>query len=86
MKCIDLEKIEGEKEMKMKEVKFKSIREIAKTGLISEYYLRAMVKKGDCPGIKSGKKFLINEVALIEKLDAMSREADADEDSDTTTT
>lgn len=70
----------------MKEVKFKSIREIAKTGLISEHYLRNMVKRGDCPCIKSGNKFLINEVALIEKLDAMSRGTDADEDSNTTTT
>ena len=63
----------------MQEVKFKSIREIAKTGLISEHYLRIMVKKGECPCIKSGNKYLINEAALIEKLDAMSRGAEADE-------
>lgn len=58
---------------------FKTIREVAKTGLISEHYLRIMVKKGECPCIKSGNRVLVNVPALREKLDAMSKGADADE-------
>lgn len=56
---------------------FKTIREVAKTGLISEHYLRIMVKKGECPCIKSGNRTLVNVPALREKLDAMSKGADA---------
>lgn len=52
---------------------FMSIREVAKTGLISEYFLRAMVKKGECPCVMSGSKVLVNVAALREKLDLMSR-------------
>lgn len=57
----------------MSELKFMSIREVARTGLISEHYLRLMVKKGECPCIRSGKKVLINMPALLEKLEEMSR-------------
>ena len=57
----------------MQELQFMSIREVARTGLISEHYLRIMVKKGECPCIKSGKKVLVNVPALREKLDAMSK-------------
>ncbi len=53
---------------------FKTIREVAKTGLISEHYLRIMVKKGECPCIKSGNRVLVNVPALKDKLEAMSRE------------
>lgn len=52
---------------------FKTIREVARTGLISEHYLRMMVKKGECPCIKSGNRVLVNVTALREKLDAMSK-------------
>lgn len=52
---------------------FKTIREVARTGLISEYYLRMMVKRGECPCIKSGNRVLVNVPALREKLDAMSK-------------
>ena len=58
---------------------FRTIREVAKIGLISEHYLRLMVKQRECPGIYSGKKFLVNVPALIEKLDNMSREAASNE-------
>ena len=58
---------------------FKSIREVAKSGLISEHYLRIMVKKGECPGVWSGRKFLINVSALCEKLDRLSKGAYTDE-------
>ena len=53
---------------------FKTIRQTAATGLISEHYLRIMVKRGDCPGVRSGNRFLVNVPALREKLDKESRE------------
>lgn len=37
-----------------------TIRQVAQTGLISEYTLRAMVKQGNVPCIKVGVKVLIN--------------------------
>ena len=52
---------------------FKTIRQVARTGIISEHYLRLMVKKGECPCIKSGNRVLINVPALLEKLEEMSR-------------
>lgn len=57
---------------------FKTIREVARTGLISEHYLRIMVKKGECPGVRSGNRFLVNVQALTEKLDRMSRSAETE--------
>ena len=57
---------------------FKTIKEVARTGLISEYYLRQMVKCGQCPCIKSGNRVLINVPALMEKLDEMSRGVETD--------
>lgn len=59
---------------------FKTIRQTAATGLISEHYLRLMVKRGECPGIQSGSRFLINVSALAEKLDSMSRTKRMEED------
>lgn len=37
-----------------------TIREVASTGLMSEYTLRAMVKKGQVPCVKAGTKVFIN--------------------------
>lgn len=37
-----------------------TIREVARTGLMSEYTLRAMVKQGHVPCVKVGVKVLIN--------------------------
>ena len=37
-----------------------SIRQVAQTGLISEYTLRSMVKQGYVPHVKVGTKVLIN--------------------------
>ena len=37
-----------------------TIREVARTGLMSEYTLRALVKQGHVPCIKVGAKVLIN--------------------------
>jgi len=40
--------------------KLMTIREVARTGVVSEYTLRAMVKQGHVPCIKVGVKVLIN--------------------------
>lgn len=60
--------------------KFKTIRQIAATGLISEHFLRGMVARGECPGIRSGNRFLVNENELIEKLTEMSRRTEKEVD------
>ena len=52
---------------------FKTIRQTAATGIISEHFLRLMVKQNKCPGIHSGNRFLVNVDALEEMLDAESR-------------
>lgn len=48
--------------------KFMSIREVAATGVLSEYALRLMEKQGQLPCIHVGKKCLINLDALIMQL------------------
>ena len=60
-------------------LEFKTIRQVAATGLISEHYLRIMVKKGECPCIRSGNRVLVNVPALREKLEAMSKGAGSNE-------
>ena len=52
---------------------FKTVRQTAATGLISEHALRLLVKEGKCPGIYSGTRFLVNITALSEQLDKESR-------------
>ena len=54
---------------------FKTIRQTAKTGLISEHHLRMLVARGECTGIYSGNRFLVNVPALAEYLDAQSKKA-----------
>ena len=54
---------------------FKTIRQTAATGILSEHRLRLMVAQGVCPGIKTGNRFLINVSALAEMLDEESRRA-----------
>ncbi len=53
--------------------KYRTIRQVAASGLISEYYLRGMVARGECPGFRSGNRFLVNEAELIRILSKMSR-------------
>lgn len=53
---------------------FKSPRETAKLGFISEAHLRQMIARGECPGIYVGTHFRVNVDALIEKLDTESRQ------------
>lgn len=52
---------------------FKTIRQTAATGILSEHRIRLMVAAGQCPGIKTGNRFLVNVSALAEMLDAESR-------------
>ena len=54
---------------------FKTIRQVAATGMASENFIRLLVAKGKCPGIRSGNRFLVNVTALAEQLDAESRKA-----------
>ena len=52
---------------------FKTIRQVAASGLISEHYLRGLVARNECPGFRSGNRFLVNVAQLKEKLNEMSR-------------
>ena len=61
---------------------FKTIRQTAATGLISEHYLRILVKQGKCPHIMCGNRVLVNYTALAEMLDKISRGEEADEQAD----
>lgn len=55
-------------------VTFKTIRQTAAMGVLSEHRLRLMVAQGNCPGIRTGNRFLVNVEALSELLDRQSRE------------
>lgn len=48
-----------------------TVREIAKTGLLSEHALRIMLKSGKLPAIYIGKKALINYNKLCAELQAL---------------
>jgi len=50
------------------DVKLMSIREIAATGILSEYSLRMLVKQKKIPALMVGRKALINYNQLIEQL------------------
>lgn len=54
---------------------FKTIRQTAATGILSEHRLRILVAQGKCPGIKTGNRFLVNVEALMEMLETESRMA-----------
>jgi len=54
---------------------FKTIRQTAATGILSEHRLRILVAKGECPGIKTGNRFLVNNEALAEMLETLSKQA-----------
>lgn len=51
--------------------RMRTIREIAKTGLLSEYALRLMEKQGRLPCVYSGRKCLVNLDKLIEQLNGL---------------
>lgn len=54
-------------------MQFKTIRQTAAKGIMTEHYLRLLVAQGRCPGIYSGNRFLVNVEALEEQLDKESR-------------
>ena len=54
---------------------FKTIRQTAATGILSEHRLRLMQRQGLLPGIQAGNRFLINVEALAEMLNAESKKA-----------
>ena len=62
-------------------VEFKTVRQVAASGLISEHFLRQLVARGECPGIRSGNRFLVNFTALSEQLDRASRKGIGGEES-----
>lgn len=49
-----------------------TIREVAKRGIASESFIRRLVAQGQCPGVYSGTRFLVNVPKLIEYIDAES--------------
>lgn len=53
---------------------FKTIRQTAAIGFISEHHLRLLVAQGRCPGVYSGNRFLVNVNALMEQLESDSRQ------------
>ena len=53
---------------------FKTIRQTAALGILTEHRLRLMVAQGLCPGIRVGNRFLVNVDALVEQLQRESLE------------
>lgn len=51
---------------------FMTIRETAKTGMISEHHLRLMEKQGRLPGVRVGNRFKVNVQQLVEQLNRES--------------
>lgn len=63
--------------MEMNVPRFMTIREVAKTGLLSEYTLRAMEKQKQLPCVyvgQRGKKCLVNFDRLVDQLNRLSPE------------
>ena len=60
--------------MTMEIPRFMSIREVARTGLLSEYTLRLMEKQKLLPCVYTGKKCLINFDKLVEQLNSLNSE------------
>ena len=54
---------------------FKTIRQTAATGILTEFRLRIMQKSGKLPGIQVGNRFLVNVDQLIEQLERDSKSA-----------
>ena len=54
--------------LKIEVPRFMSIREVAKTGLLTEYTLRLMEKQNRLPCVYTGRKCLINFDRLVEQL------------------
>ncbi len=59
----------------------KTIREVAKLGVLSETHLRTMLKEGKLPGIYSGTRFYVNLEALMDFIQRESSRIPAEENS-----
>ena len=57
---------------------FKTIRQVAATGLLPENTLRMMQKEGVLPGFQRGKWFFVNVEMLEEVLREMSKPKEED--------
>lgn len=58
----------------MNTIRFLTVRQTARTGLISEYRLRLLVAQGRVPGVYSGNRFMVNYDQLVDLLNAQSLE------------
>ena len=56
-------------------MQFRTIRQTASLGILSEHRLRILKAEGRLPGIQTGNRFLVNVTALTEQLDAESRKS-----------
>lgn len=55
------------------------IREVAATGILSEYTLRTLYHNGELPGIQLKRQFLVNYDALCAMLNASTSQAKSKE-------
>ncbi len=54
--------------------RFLTIREVARTGILSEHHLRLLEKEKKLPGVFAGNRFKVNYPLLVEQLDRESRQ------------
>lgn len=52
---------------------FKTIRQTAALGMLTENRLRIMLREGRLPGFYTGTRYMVNTDLLAEQLEAMSR-------------
>ena len=52
--------------------KLMTIKEVAATGILSEYCIRTLIKQGKLPVIFSGRKALINYTVLCNHLNSLA--------------
>lgn len=54
---------------------FKTIRQTAAMGILSEHHMRLLLAQGKLPGVYSGNRFKVNVRLLEQQLDRMSAAA-----------
>lgn len=59
------------------DLNYPTIRQAAKRGPLSEHYLRLMQKQGRLPGFYCGNHYRVNYAALLELLQAESKQQGA---------
>lgn len=60
----------------MEEPRLMTVREIAQTGILTEYTLRKWLREGKLPVIYVGKKALINYTQLVNELSSLTSAID----------